>query len=360
MKNFGFSHWISKNRFLYQFILTIISIIFVISLSYLTVGLFSSPPSNQNSDTFIPLTEVPSTAETVETGIFALNLYSLETASNTFYLDFYIWFRWKGKLDPIANLEFSNAVEDWGATTVFDKTEPERLPDGKLYQLMRVERRFVQPFNLARYPLDNQSLKVTIENSIYTLDKLVYVPDSKQSGFSSNLSIPGWKIDNYDLISLIREYTTNFGDSRLRDKSIKFSAIQYSLQVSRPLNFFIWKLLLPLVIVLCSAWSALLLNPQYTDSRIILPMTALLTTVFLQQSYSAGLPDIGYLILLDKIYALVYTLIMATILEVIITADWVVQNKVTDLTKVVRQDRLILGIQVSVLVLGILLLVLLS
>jgi hypothetical protein len=132
------------------------------------------------------------------------------------------------------------------------------------------------------------------------------------------------------------------------------------LQVSRPLNFFIWKLLLPLVIVLCSAWSALLLNPQYTDSRIILPMTALLTTVFLQQSYSAGLPDIGYLILLDKIYALVYTLIMATILEVIITADWVVQNKVTDLTKVVRQDRLILGIQVSVLVLGILLLVLLS
>jgi hypothetical protein len=53
-------------------------------------------------------------------------------------------------------------------------------------------------------------------------------------------------------------------------------------------------------------------------------------------------------------------LIMATILEVIITADWVVQNKVTDLTKVVRQDRLILGIQVSVLVLGILLLVLLS
>ena len=131
-------------------------------------------------------------------------------------------------------------------------------------------------------------------------------------------------------------------------------------QVSRPLNFFVWKLLLPLVIVLCSAWSALLLNPQYTDSRIILPMTALLTTVFLQQSYSAGLPDIGYLILLDKIYALVYTLIMATILEVIITADWVVQNKVTDLAKVVRQDRLILGIQVSVLVLGILLLVLLS
>jgi hypothetical protein len=51
---------------------------------------------------------------------------------------------------------------------------------------------------------------------------------------------------------------------------------------------------------------------------------------------------------------------MATILEVIITADWVVQNKVTDLAKVVRQDRLILGIQVSVLVLGILLLVLLS
>jgi len=39
MKNFGFSHWISKNRFLYRFVLTIISIIFVISLSYLSIGL---------------------------------------------------------------------------------------------------------------------------------------------------------------------------------------------------------------------------------------------------------------------------------------------------------------------------------
>jgi hypothetical protein len=314
----------------------------------------------QNSDNFTPLTQIPPKAETVETGIFAANLYNLDTSSNTYYLDFYLWFRWKGKKDPIANLEFSNGVEDWGATKVLDHEEPERLPDGSLYQLMRVEGRFVHPFSLARYPLDVQNLKVFLENSVYTVDELVYLEDPKQSGYSSSLSIPGWQIKNYDLSSLVREYTTNFGDTRLTQKAIKFSVLQYTLIVSRPLSFFVWKLFLPLVIVIFSSWGALLLNPQYTDSRIILPETALLTTVFLQQSYSSGLPDVGYLVLLDKIYVLAYVLIMATILEVIMTADWIIKNKVDDLGKVVSQDRLILGIQTAVLFFGVLLLILLS
>lgn len=241
------------------------------------------------------LKTIPPQAEQVETGIFALNLYNLEVSSNTYYLDFYIWFKWKGEIDPTESLEFGNGVEQWGMTSVPIYEKPEELPDGSYYQVWRVESRFVQPLILNRYPLDQHSLNILVENSIYTIDQLVYIADSTQSGYSAGISIPDWKIQGFNLSSMVRQYPSNFGDPRIGEKP-QYSIVRYSLNITRPANFFVWKLLLPLIIVVAVSWGPLLLNPQHIDSRITLPVTGLLTAVFLQQSYSANLPDIGYLV----------------------------------------------------------------
>ena len=54
-----------------------------------------------------------------------------------------------------------------------------------------------------------------------------------------------------------------------------------------------WKLLLPLIVVLCGSWIVLLLEPCQIEVRTGLPATALLTTVFLQQSYVDQLPQVA-------------------------------------------------------------------
>jgi hypothetical protein len=51
-----------------------------------------------------------------------------------------------------------------------------------------------------------------------------------------------------------------------------------------------------------------------------LPATALLTTVFLQQSYVDQLPQVGYLVLMDKFYVLAYLLLFITLIRIIYTA----------------------------------------
>lgn len=316
-----------------------------------------SAQSEVNHASLEPLEEIPSTAEKVETGILAMNLYNLDTSSNTYFLDFYVWFKWKGKIDPTANLEYTNGVDDWGLTSVPAYEQPEKFSDGSFYQILRVEGRFVQPFTLARYPLDHQRLRIFLENSVYTADQLVYVEDKNSSGYSAELSVPGWQIQGFSLESLVRKYSTNFGDTRLETAN-QYSTLLYSLVISRPVSFFIWKLLLPLIIVVIASWGALLLNPQQVDSRIILPVTALLTTVFLQQSYSSALPDVGYLVLLDKIYAVAYFLIIVSILEAIITADWISNSDSSSLNKVFQVDRAVLIIQAIVLICGIALLIL--
>ena len=174
---------------------------------------------------------------------------------------------------------------------------------------------------------------------LFRSDQLVYLPDQQQSGYAESLAVPGWQIRGFDLQSLIHDYKTNFGEPLPASGKATYSALRYQLTTERPVSYFAWKLLLPLVIVLISGWGAFLLSPKYTDSRLALPVTALLTTVFLQQSYADSIPDVGYLVLLDKIYALAYVLIILSILEAIITADWARADSENALDRIIRLDR---------------------
>ncbi|MGI0484784.1 hypothetical protein ACN4EK_05045 [Pantanalinema rosaneae CENA516] len=325
----------------------------------LRLGLSFLPrPTPSQTAAFQPLTTIAPQAQRVEVGFYPMHVYELNIASNTYYIDAYVWLKWQGKLDPIANLEFTNAVDEWGMTQRAEYEKPIQQADGSWYQGLRIEGRFFQPFGLSRYPLDQQQLGITIENSIYTANQLVYVADTKDSGYVDTLSVQGWQIRGWRLQNLLHTYPSRFGF--VETATNPYSAVRYELQVTRPLSYFLWKLLLPLVIVLASSWGALLLNPTYVDPRIAIPITALLTIVFLQQSYSSALPESGYLVLLDKIYALAYLLVIATIMEAIVTADWVKSGEPEAIQRVLRLDRPFLIVQCFILVSGILLLITLA
>ena len=66
----------------------------------------------------------------------------------------------------------------------------------------------------------------------------------------------------------------------------------------------------------------LTIQPELADVRTALTATALLTLVFLQKSYSDDLPAVGTLVLMDKIYAVAYVLVLATLAHVVAVANW--------------------------------------
>ncbi|XGB41758.1 MAG: hypothetical protein LVS60_16195 [Nodosilinea sp. LVE1205-7] len=332
----GFS-FLPRSSFKRLLLIISLGTLVVMVVRFATAVLTSPPPAPAQA--FRPLSQPGAQAQVIETGIYANHLYDVNVASNTYYLDAYIWFKWNGKIDPVENLELTNAVEAWGLTKTVLQAENSQLPDGRKYQIIHVQGRFVHPFQLSRFPLDRQRLTITLENSLYPVDQLVYLPDQQQSGYAESLAVPGWQIRGFDLQSLIHDYKTNFGEPLPASGKATYSALRYQLTTERPVSYFAWKLLLPLVIVLISGWGAFLLSPKYTDSRLALPVTALLTTVFLQQSYADSIPDVGYLVLLDKIYALAYVLIILSILEAIITADWARADSENALDRIIRLDR---------------------
>jgi len=289
-------------------------------IGLLVIGSGSPTPAGTRLDplrkgTYTPMASPPPGAEQVKVGFYPVAIYDLDQASNTFYADTYVWLRWKGDLDPSATVEFTNMVEEWGKLLEPLLKEPKLLPDGSKYQQFRVEGRFVQPFSLAEYPLDHHNLGIRIEDTTNGVDQLSYVIDEASSGVDQKLEIPGWKMRGWKAEILKHSYGTNFGED---EQPSSYSVANFELVIERPLSFFVWKQMLPLVIVVMAALVGLMVNPRSIDARLALPMGALLSAIFLQRGYAETLPDLGYLVFMDKIYLLAYPLILIVLIRSII------------------------------------------
>jgi hypothetical protein len=283
----------------------------------------------------------------VSVGFYPTAIYSMNQQNSTFYADMYVWMRWKGDLDPTATLEYANNVEKWGFSNTRIYEKPMALKDGSSLQQMHVQGQFFQPLSLHEYPLDKHELNIVLEDSTYTTEDRVYRHDSGQSQLDGHISLPGWNITGWNVVTEPRTYATNFGDTG-KHKQSTYSSIRIAVFIERPISFFVWKLILPMSIVLLLGCSALFINPSYAEVRLAAPPAALLSLVFLQQAYSSSLPDIGYLVLLDKIYVLAYAVVLCLMVTTIIGSS---QVRSGDERKIARTRQIDMRVVSTVLVL---------
>ena len=221
------------------------------------------------------------------------------------------------------NIEFVNSVEKWGYTIEPYTEEPVLMDDGYFYNGMRIEGRFYHSFELGRFPLDQHELDIRVENVEYSNEALLFVPMESTSLIRPDFKMPGWNIVSSRMDTHANFYETDFGEGKKR----AYSNFTFGITIARPLSYFLLKLLLPLMVVILASLGTLFLDPSFTDTRISLPIGGLLTSVFLQQSYSSALPDVGYMVLMDKIYLLSYILISLIILKVILSGNRLIQRK---------------------------------
>jgi len=91
-----------------------------------------------------------------------------------------------------------------------------------------------------------------------------------------------------------------------------------------------------MLLVALTAALALLVQPRYVEGRIGVGITALLTLVALQITSNSSLPEVDYLLLLDKLYILSYAFVVLT-LAVIVRNSWV--DATGDVAVTSRADR---------------------
>ena len=293
-----------------------------------------------------------------QVGFYLMNLYGLNMDEHSFYADFYVWFKWRGDLDP-TNIEFVNSIEKWSMDNAgFDgDSTPVVLKDGTKYKIFRKEGRFFHAFSLNRFPLDRHQLDIQIENPEHPASMLIYVPDTNAALIRSSLNLVGWENRECELVSQIHDYHSNFGNPE--ENAQRYSNLSFNITLARPFNYFLLKMLLPLLVVMLVGIGALLLHPEHIDTRSSLPIGALLTAVFLQQSYSDALPDSGYMVLMDKIYLMSYALISLVLLRIIRSGNATAKGGNDGIKTIIRRERRLAAGYLAVFVLGVVILSLL-
>lgn len=291
----------------------------------------------------------------VRVGVYLMNLYDLNMDEHSFYADFYIWFKWKGDIDP-TEIEFVNSIEKWSMANIQSGDSSNMtLKDGTNYRIYRIEGRFFHSFSLNRFPLDQHTLDIQIESPEHPADSLIYLPDTDGAEIRRTLKLVGWEMKGCRLESKVHDYGTNFGNPE--ENAQHYSNLTFSITLARPVSYFLLKMLLPLLIVMLVSIGALILHPIHIDMRSSLPIGGLLTAVFLQQSYSDALPDTGYMVLMDKIYLLCYVLISLVLLQVIRAGNDATRGKPEHL--IMRRERRLARLYFAIFAAGVLILSLL-
>lgn len=286
---------------------------------------------------------VPGVGKTlVPVGIYVLKVPELDIRTNSYLADFYLWFRWPkdAGFDPTQTFEFTNAVESWDFyrealyVDALGAPRPELMPDGSLYQVFRIQGRFQNPFDLRDYPFDRQVVRIELEDSESVVDDMEYVWDRDGQLFQAPLTIPGWTVAGASVdIDRVR-YQTNFGDRRSSGGHDTYSLFRFSLDVERPLVGYLVKTVLPISVVMLITFVVFFIELRYFEGRIGLAITGLISAVALQLTSASELPNVGYMVLLDKIYNLSYFVIFIALAESVIAV------KMNDAGKVLQAKRL--------------------
>lgn len=260
---------------------------------------------------------LPSVAEPqkVYVGVYLNAVTNFDVITNTYWMDFYVWFRWKGDLDPSVSFEFMNAAEKWGQTVVAETEEPQELDGGWKRQEFHIEQQFYTPLNFANYPLDNQALSFRIEDKSHPISELEYVVDPS-SNYNPEIFIPGWKVIGQSPEIVVQSFKTNFGQPDRQQES--YSEFVYQLNISRsPQILYLFKLLLPVAIILMTVCVTFFVPISFFESRVEISITGLLSLIALQIVLNETLPPVGYMTLTDKIYYFSYFVVLCALVETV-------------------------------------------
>ncbi|MBF2052097.1 MAG: hypothetical protein IGS03_01375 [Candidatus Sericytochromatia bacterium] len=256
------------------------------------------------------------TPQTVFVGIHMNRLVNLDLKQNTYTMDFYLWFRWKGDIDPAESFEFTNAYEKWWETIVSESEAPRDLGNGWKYREFHIEQQFHHPFHFEPYPLDDQVLRLSIEDKSFNSKEIRYLPDTFNSTYNPEIFLPGWKVTRQNIWGEVHKYNTNFGQSDRGNES--YVRVNYDLEITRhPRMMHMFKLFLPVAIILVMVFVVFFIPISFFESRVEISITGLLSLIALQMVLNETLPPIGYLTLTDKIYYFAYFTVMCALIETV-------------------------------------------
>ena len=282
-----------------------------------------------DAETRVDQEQLEAATHRVQVGVYVNTTSELDLSVPSYASSGYVWLHWDAPLQ--AYLEASDATIDQRfalINTLITDAPPqlqpvgqkaERLPDGSYYQLFTYRGRYyLDQASFRHFPFMNVSLPVAIEiddvDGGLTYDRLRLEPDIRNSGMGLFARIIGWLNQGWSIAEYRHHYASNFGLGGLESD---YSLILFEISFGTSAWASFWRLLLPLAVLMTMVLLVFKVRPDEQDARASIPVTVLLTLVFLQQTYREDLPVLPFLTFLDQVYVVAYVVTLVAFVLVI-------------------------------------------
>jgi hypothetical protein len=182
--------------------------------------------------------------------------------------------------------------------------------------------------DLTDFPLDQQALPVQVVVPPRA-GEVVLVEDAQLSGLWEEVSIPNWRL----LSTSARSY-----DRYLPQVRETVHIYEYTQRVQRHRVYYIWKLIVPLIIVVLMSWSVFWISPKAVV-QLGLGATSVLTLIAYRFATATLLPPIGYLTRLDLFLTASSVLVLLSLVEAILTVGLADKGRVEAALRIDRTCR---------------------
>jgi hypothetical protein len=265
----------------------------------------------------------------VQVGVYSTSTYELDLTVPSYSSNGYVWLRWEEPMQRYVEsrggdissffIVLNTLLSDKGSSLVPVGQAPIKLADSSYYQLFTyVGRYYVDRASFRHYPFMTISLPLVIE--VNDVDgqlgyrNLRLIPETRNSGMGLYARIIGWLNTGWSIAEYRHHYATNFG---LGGEENDYSQILFEISYGTSSWSSFWRLLLPLAVLMTMVLLVFKVRPDEQDARASIPVTVLLTLVFLQQTYRDQLPDLPFLTFLDQVYVVAYVVTLAAFVLVL-------------------------------------------
>lgn len=236
-------------------------------------------------------------AEPVTVGVYVTQVGAIELKSNTFTVEFWLWFRNPHRAtSPLDTFELIDGRVN-SKTNVIKKT----LPDGQDYAAVRVNATIHRQWDIHRYPFDDHDLQIQIEDSDLDVSRSVFVPDAQSQGIDPDVAVSGWDLDGFDNRIDSHLYHSNYGDTSIAENAeTRYSRYVVVLHAKRRGSSRFLKVAFALLVAVLVSWCAFFIRPKDASPRVSVSVGALFAAAAGTLAINSQLPDVNYATMTDK------------------------------------------------------------
>lgn len=235
--------------------------------------------------------------DTVYTGTYITSIHDIDFKQKEYTINLWLWLKYKNKeFDFLQNLEVPQAKTVSKSYSTLDTT------GDKVYILMKLQCVMKDSWKLNNFPFDRQKLRLSIENSQFDSNALVFAADTIGKHFDPRFVINGWAIDTFKVSTKIKSYETAFGDPSLDKPHSEYGSYRINIGLHREAMSLFWKMFIGMYLAFLIAFVCFFIHADSVESRFGLSVGSLFAVIGNKYVIDSSLPETSSFTLVDTLH----------------------------------------------------------